>query len=76
MPRTIIAVLDVDWPSVLGWSWVAGAGPNLADASQPIPLTKFCRIFLLQYLVSKIGPFPPGTEGIFIKGFTNITAMI
>jgi len=36
--------------------WV---GPNSAEASQPIPLTKFCRIFLLQYLVSKIGPFPP-----------------
>ena len=47
----------------------AGAGPNSVEASQPIPLAKFCGNFLLQYLVSKIGPFPPGTEGIFIKSF-------
>ena len=25
-----------------GWSWGGGVGPNLAEASQPIPLPPFC----------------------------------
>src|SRR5262249_32603557 len=28
-------------------TWGAGAGPNSTDASQPIPLAKFCRNFRL-----------------------------
>ncbi len=46
-------------------------GKDIAKFRELGPSEQFVEVtqMLLQYLVSKIGPFPPGTEGIFVKGF-------
>jgi hypothetical protein len=49
-------------------------GKDIAKFRELGPSEQFVEVtqMLLQYLVSKIGPFPPGTEGIFVKGFDEL----